>query len=188
MVPGFPVILASASPRRRELLKQIFPDFQVRAPNLDESSDEYPLEQRAANLAIRKANCFSGEGSLVIGSDTIVVLNDQALGKPEDEVDAKAMLSKLSAATHQVMTGVAFTWPGGSHSFCEVASVAIRELSISEIDAYVESGEPMDKAGAYAIQGCAAAFATVTQGHVETVIGLPTSALAQALREHGVAR
>ncbi len=187
MVPRFPVVLASASPRRRQLLQRICREFEVFAPNLDESSELLPLEDRATELALLKAQSIQGEDALVIGSDTIVCLRADALGKPIDAVEASAMLNRLSGREHVVITGVALVWPTGSHTFCETATVAVRELSGAEIDKYIAGGEPMDKAGAYAIQGGAASFARVTSGDENTVIGLPLDALRKALEAHGLA-
>ncbi len=182
------MILASASPRRRELLKRILPEFEVFKPNLDESSGTLPLSERARELAIRKASLVDRRDALVIGSDTIVDVDGRALGKPVDEADARSMLSQLAGREHAVITGVALMWPGGSHALCEVATVSFRRLTDAQINNYIASGEPMDKAGAYAIQGRAAAFAEVIEGDIDTVIGLPIRGLADALEQHGLAR
>lgn len=188
MVPRFTVVLASASPRRQLLLRKILDDFEVFAPNLDESSETLPLEERSKELAMRKALFVNRDDALVIGSDTIVGLDNQALGKPENAEDARATLAILSGRTHVVITGVALVWPGGSHAFADTTNVTFRELSQAEITAYVDTGEPMDKAGSYAIQGGAVGFAGQVDGDIDTVIGLPVAALACALETHELAR
>jgi septum formation protein len=146
-----------------------------------------PLESRAKFLALAKAKCAARNDEIVIGSDTIVGLGHEALGKPQDVADAKSMLERLSGRSHVVITGVGIVWPEGSHAFAETATVHFRELSRSEIEAYVAGGEPMDKAGSYAIQGGAAQFGEVVEGDMDTVIGLPVASLANALEAHGLA-
>ena len=187
LVPAFPVVLASASPRRRELLKKLLAEFNLANPNIDENSNVLPLEERARLLALEKARRCRRAGSLVIGSDTIVGLGDESLGKPNDATEARDMLERLSGRTHRVITGVGLVWDTGEDSFVEVAKVTFRKLNKTEIDDYVAGGEPMDKAGAYAIQGGAAEFAESIGGDIHTVVGLPVARLADSLVGLGLA-
>ena len=124
-------------------------------------------------------------GALVVSGDTVVALNEEGawrqLAKPADIADARAMLSLLSGREHIVISGVALRWPGGAQSFVATSTVRFRALSAADIEAYVATGEPMGKAGAYAIQGGAAAFADVVEGYASTVVGLPVEELQQLL-------
>jgi septum formation protein len=155
--------------------------------DVDESSDTQPLEKRAEELASRKARSVWLTEAIVIGSDTIVGLGKIALGKPESEDEAKEMLRRLSGRSHKVITGVAIRWPQGETAFTDVAELEFRDLDSAEIERYVATGEPMDKAGAYAIQGGAAEFATSVEGDVDTVIGLPVAQLSWRLQALGLA-
>lgn len=186
VVPRFPVVLASASPRRAALLGRILEKFQVYDANVDESSSLLPLEHRAVHLALEKARSVTVAGCLVVGADTIVGIDDESFGKPVSDADARDMLERLSGGEHRVMTGVALLWPGGEHSFCDVTRVTFRPLTAEEIDLYVQTGEPRDKAGAYAIQGGAQKFATSVDGDVDTVIGLPVARLKVELDRLGL--
>ncbi|AZG71848.1 Maf family protein [Shewanella livingstonensis] len=177
-------VLASTSPRRKELLAQAgFSQadfsFQLVAPDIDET----PLltetaEQYVCRLAVEKAQAglvLSAHmmAPKVLGSDTIVVLNNLILGKPIDQDDAKRMLTLLSGQTHEVMTAVALT--DGEHTFSRLCrtQVSFCELSPADIDAYVASGEPMDKAGAYGIQALGGCFVQSINGSYSAVVGLP---------------
>jgi septum formation protein len=168
-------------------LARLFEDFNVLSPNVDERSETLPLEQRAIGLAVKKARAGLTGAKLVIGADTIVGLGDIALGKPGSADDARTMLTMLSNTSHRVITGVAIVWPDGERSFADVATVRFRALSAAEIDVYIATAEPMDKAGAYAIQGGAAGFAETIEGDVDTVIGLPVARLANELTALGLA-
>ena len=187
LVPRYPIVLASASPRRKELLGNLFEQFDVQSPDVDESSQTLPLEKRVTELASAKAEAIWAVEATIIAADTIVGLGDEALGKPTDEDDAVEMLKRLSGRVHRVITGVAIRWPDGSTAFSDTAEVEFRELSGDEILKYVENGEPMDKAGSYAIQGGAAGFASRVEGDLDTVIGLPVAQLAWRLRALGLA-
>lgn len=170
-------LLASASPRRRELMKLICDEFDCVSCDIDETIPEKlsPADAVTA-LACAKAAAAAhlAEGRVVIAADTIVVLGDVIFGKPEDEEHAKLMLSLLSGRTHTVMTGVCIILPGGeSVSLCEQTRVTFYELSAKQIADYVATGEPMDKAGAYGIQARGALLVKGIEGDYYNVIGFP---------------
>lgn len=184
------LILASSSPRRRELLRQAGFDFQVHPANIQESP--LPGEnaiQLASRLALRKAqtafdqrarNLSSDASSrlLVLGADTVVACDDQLLGKPDGVQDAGRMLRLLSGRTHRVITGVALVeGTGRTNVAAELTLVTMRALSEDEIARYVATGEPMDKAGGYAIQGYAGRWIPRIQGCYSNVVGLPLALL-----------
>ena len=179
------VILASGSPRRRELLGQMGVQFEIDVPDVDESVSGTP-DKMVALLAERKARAVAQkyESGLIVAADTLVALDDQALGKPQDDADAKRMLRALSGRTHDVYTGVCvMDAASGEAAVCaERTGVVFRELTDEEINAYVATGEPRDKAGAYAIQGGAGAFVTGYEGSRTNVIGLPVERLEEMLR------
>ena len=184
------IILASGSPRRSELLKLIGVHFEVVVPGVDEDND-VPAEpaEHVELLARRKALAVSGKHpeSLVIASDTIVYHDSTILGKPDGFGGACRMLKKLAGETHQVYTGVALAGPAGEkvESFHEVTAVTFRELSSRAIEDYVRTGEPLDKAGAYGIQGYGATIVKAIDGCYFNVMGLPLSHLVQALESRG---
>ena len=182
------IILASASPRRAELLQQIGLDFSVRPADIDETPapDETP-EQYVERLAREKALAVTGSSAecLVLGSDTSVVLDGKILGKPTDPSDARATLARLSGATHQVMTAVALATDGQCESVLVITEVCFRQLSTAEIEAYVASGEPMDKAGSYGIQGLGGIFVSELRGSYSAVVGLPLQETAALLAGAG---
>ena len=179
------LILASQSPRRRELLGLLGIPFEIRVPNADETMD--PTGEPAQQVALvsrRKAEATPREeDAVVVAADTIVVCDGTILGKPKDPEDAARMLRLLSGRTHQVMTGLTVLYQDKVCSHTEVTQVTFRELSDSEILRYVRSGEPMDKAGAYGIQGGAALFAQGICGDYYNVVGLPVCRLVQVLQE-----
>lgn len=179
------LILASQSPRRKELLALICKDFTVRVADIDETMD--PRAEAAAEVArvsALKAGAVPREaGDTVIAADTIVVCDGRILGKPKDVAQAKQMLHLLSGKAHQVMTGLTVLTPNGQKTVTEVTDVYFRPLTDDEIDAYVATDEPMDKAGAYGIQGGAAVFCTHLVGDYYNVMGLPVCRLALILRE-----
>jgi septum formation protein len=181
-----PVVLASASPRRAELLRRILAEFEIVPAEVDEDAlgdaDPWVAAQR---LAREKALTVAGlrPEALVIGGDTIVAVDGLQLGKPKDAADARRMLGLLSGREHAVVTGVALRWPAGFAAFTETSKVTFRPLNDIEIAAYVETGEPLDKAGAYAIQGGAMEFVERLEGSLDNVIGLPTERLIETLRE-----
>lgn len=181
------LILASASPRRQELLRLITPDFRVVASETDERVPEgMPPRQAVEELALRKARIVAAlyPQDTVVGADTAVSPDGaRILGKPRDARDAAEMLRLLSGRQHFVYTGVAVLSPRGGRVFSEMTTVTFAALSDREIEAYVRNGEPMDKAGAYAAQGGAARFISRVEGDFHTVVGLPVCRLYQALRD-----
>lgn len=181
------VILASASPRRRELLSLVGIPHEVRPSNIDESpfDGEQPREH-AERLAREKAAVVEARDAIVIGSDTIVVVDGDVLGKPRDEAHAMEMLRRLSGRSHVVMTGVAVRWRGRIASSVEEVGVTFRELSDDEISRYVATREPMDKAGAYGIQGYGATIVERVDGDYFAVMGLALGTLIALCRELGL--
>ena len=178
------LILASASPRRKELLGLFKVPFTVRVADIDETMDPHkaPFDE-VARVSRCKALAVSREADdVVIAADTIVVCQGKVLGKPRTPEEAKAMLSLLSGRDHQVMTGCTVLRGDRCETFTEVTDLHFRHLSQGEIDAYVASGEPMDKAGAYGIQGGAALFCQRLEGDYYNVMGLPVCRLGQVLR------
>ena len=173
------LILASQSPRRKELLAHLNMPFTVRVADIDEAMDPAkPPAEEVARVSLAKALAIPREeADTVIAADTIVVLDDKVLGKPVDKADARAMLSALSGRTHQVMTGVTVLKGSRSLTHTEITEVYFRNLSQEEIDRYVESGEPMDKAGSYGIQGGASLFVEKLHGDYYNVMGLPVCRL-----------
>jgi septum formation protein len=182
------LVLASQSPRRRELLANAGLPATVRVSGVpeerlpDESARQYVLR-----LARVKAEAVSrSAGEVVLGADTVVVLGREILEKPRDEEDAVRMLNALSGREHQVITGICLRHEGGSISAAEETTVRFTPLSAVEIAEYVASGEPMDKAGAYAIQGLASKFIHWIQGDYSNVVGLPVCLVYRCLKEIGV--
>lgn len=189
------MILASTSPRRRELIALLGIPFQVMPSEAGEDTPAgWKPEQVVEELALRKADAVyrklteSDRDAVVVGSDTIVVLEDDILGKPADEADAVRMLQMLQGRRHQVYTGAACIdgVTGRSMVRHSVTSVDIKPLSTEQICAYVRSGEPMDKAGAYGIQGLGAVIVEGITGDYFTVVGLPLSLLGDMLSEMGM--
>ena len=179
------LILASASPRRQELLKLFGIPFTVRVADIDETMDPGAAAyDEVARLSREKALAVPREdGDIVIAADTIVVCRGAVMGKPRSAEEAAAMLRLLSGRDHQVMTGCTVLRSGRAVTFTEVTDLHFRELSEKEIRRYVESGEPMDKAGAYGIQGGAALFCEKMVGDYYNVMGLPVCRLGQVLKE-----
>jgi septum formation protein len=188
------LILASASPRRRELLAQAGYDFDVQPSSLTESRrPEEDAIRFATRLAREKAEevfasrpaAALAEPAIVLGADTVVVCDGEVMGKPADPADAERMLLLLAGRTHQVVTGVAVVWGSSSPPAIEVAAeltqVTMRTLSPEEVSRYVASGDPMDKAGAYAIQGYAARWIPRISGCYFNVVGLPLALVATML-------
>ncbi len=174
------LVLASASPRRRELLASAGLDVDVDPVDVDERqiAGEAPAAyvERVARLKA-SAGAARHPERVVVGADTAVVIDGDVLGKPRDAADAGSMLRRLSGRDHDVMTGVAVARAGRVESFVERSRVSMSPLSGSEIEAYVATGEPFDKAGAYAIQGGAGRFITGCDGSYSNVVGLPVEAL-----------
>ena len=172
------LVLASQSPRRKELLTLLGHPFRVQAASVDETMEELPIAQAVARLSYRKAAAIdAGESQIVIGADTVVVLDGKPLGKPKDAEDAARMLRSLSGKTHQVMTGVCVLKGERVLTHTEVTEVTFRSLTEQEIINYVATKEPMDKAGAYGIQGGAARFVEGIRGDYYNVMGLPVCRL-----------
>lgn len=182
------LILASSSPRRKELLENIHLTFEVSSPDVDESfSNMLAPEEVVKLLAEKKAKTVAANNpsAFVLGADTIVVLEGTVLGKPNDEVEAADMLKKLSGKTHEVYTGVAIVSPNDAFSFYEKTTVTFWELTETEINMYVSSGEPLDKAGAYGIQQLGSFLVKEIQGDYFSVVGLPISRTVRELRKAG---
>lgn len=177
------LILASASPRRKALLSLFGIPFTVRAADIDETMDpEKPPFDEVARVSRLKALAVRREEEdVVIAADTIVVCQGKVLGKPHSEDEAAAMLRLLSGRDHQVMTGCTILYGDKAETFTEVTSLHFRPLSEKEIQKYVQSGEPMDKAGAYGIQGGAALFCEKLEGDYYNVMGLPVCRLYETL-------
>ena len=179
------LILASASPRRKELLGLFRIPFEIRVADIDETMDpeKAPYDEVARVSGLKAAATPRGEDDVVIAADTIVVCQGKTLGKPKSEEEAASMLRLLSGRDHQVMTGVTVLRGNLLQTVTEVTDIHFRELSEKEILAYVATGEPMDKAGSYGIQGGAALFCSRMVGDYYNVMGLPVCRLGQMLRE-----
>ncbi len=186
------VVLASASPRRRELMSRLDVDFDVRPPEGDESQrqDNEPPTEYARRLSHDKALEVAREykDGIVVAADTIVVLDDDVLGKPADAGEATEMLRQLRGRTHQVVTGLTIVDVGSSRALTssKTTDVAMRDYSDNEIDAYVASGEPFDKAGAYAVQDGAFRPAEGVDGCYLNVVGLPLCELVALFGRLGI--
>ena len=185
------IILASQSPRRKELLERMgIQDFETISPNVDESAFHgLPPEELVRRLSAEPAAASDGtvgEDAIVIAADTVVALEGAVLGKPADELDAFKMLSALSGVRHQVYTGVTVCRGGEKQTAHEVTDVTFRELSEREIEDYISTGEPMDKAGAYGIQGYGALLIQGISGDYYNVMGLPVCRLSGMLARFGV--
>jgi septum formation protein len=186
-----PIILASGSPRRKELLAGLGLRFSVIPSNVSEEvTEQYSPAGLVEELAFRKAEAVAKEAKegLVIGSDTIVVLNDEILGKPKDEEDAFAMLSKLQGQAHVVYSGLAIIDVDKKMDKLghQATQVTMRAVSDTEIRQYIATKEPMDKAGAYAIQGFGSIFVEQIVGDYFSVVGLPLRLTALYLKECGI--
>ncbi|WP_148863437.1 Maf family protein [Marinobacter fonticola] len=185
-----PVVLASASPRRRELLEQIGLPFSVAPVDIDETPlpGERP-DHYVERLARQKAEAglagADDSDSLVIGSDTTVVCDDRIMGKPASEAEAAEMLALLSGRTHKVMTAVALAGEYGCYARLAVTEVRFRKITDGEIAAYWQTGEPADKAGGYGIQGRGAVFVDGLWGSYSAVVGLPLQETAELFEEAG---
>ena len=182
------LILASQSPRRRELLGLTGLDFVVRVADIDETMDPalHPFDEVARVSRLKALAVDREPEDVVIAADTIVVCEGQVLGKPRDEADAFRMLSLLSGRNHEVMTGMTVLQGDEIVTHTEVTKIRFRNLLPEEIRAYIATGEPMDKAGAYGIQGGAALFCVGMEGDYYNVMGLPVCALSVILRTFGL--
>jgi septum formation protein len=184
------LILASSSPRRQELLRQTGIAFEVFAPHINEDQrpGEAPLKY-ALRLAREKAQAVAQHRPqrAVLGADTIVVMGGEVFGKPTDPADATRMLRRLSDRAHEVTTAVSLALPGGGNDTRSCTTqVYFRKLTEDEIQQYVAGGEPMDKAGAYAIQGGASRWTDRIEGEYSNVVGLPLSLVTEMLRANGL--
>ena len=203
MLDDYKIVLASASPRRKELMELAGFEFEIWPSKKEEIiSSEIPSEvckelseQKALDVAAsirtyneNHSNLVTAQNILVIGADTIVAIENEILGKPTDDEDATLMLQKLSGRTHSVFTGVSFVFMSkdgrvGKYSFTEETKVTFYQLSQKEIESYVMSGDPLDKAGAYGIQTGAATFVKGIEGDFYNVVGLPIGRLVHELKE-----
>jgi septum formation protein len=182
------LVLASGSPRRRELLAGLGVEFDIRPSDIDES----PLDGESARacverLAREKAAHDAGPDELVLAADTVVLIGDRLLGKPADADDARSMLREIGGRTHTVLTGVALHHgaSGRTRSCVELSGVRMAQVGEQEIDWYVTTGEPLDKAGSYAIQGRGALFVEAVDGNYTNVVGLPLPATRRLFAELG---
>lgn len=200
------IILASQSPRRKELLEQIGLEFEICPAKGEEIITKNIPEEVAQELSLQKAkevaamvsqygekhqDLMTPQDILVIGADTIVAIDDKILGKPKDEADAYQMLSMLSGRKHAVYTGVSFVFidkcgKAGAHTFFEKTDVQMKELSEEEINRYVATGDSLDKAGAYGIQGRCAIYIEKIDGDYNNVVGLPVARIYKELQKLGI--
>ncbi len=185
------IILASASPRRQELLSRIGLKFDIEPGNCEEDiSPELEPHELARSLSLQKAKLVAvrHKNALIIAADTFIVAGGRIMGKPHTENEARTMLKTICGRSHSVITGFSLidTTTGKTLSDSVETKVHIRKLTLAEIDAYVKTREPLDKAGGYAIQGLGAVIVNRIEGDYYNVMGLPLSALTEALREFGV--
>lgn len=185
-------ILASGSPRRRDILTELGCTFDIVVADTDESCNANDPAEIVCILAERKAKAVaeklgdSANGRLIIAADTLVSCDGNVLGKPKDRTDAKSMLTMLSGRTHEVYSGISLILNGRVQTAFECTQVSFNEMTDAEIERYIDSGEPMDKAGAYAVQGKAAAFIQGLNGCYFNVVGLPVHRLYRMLQEWGL--
>lgn len=192
------IYLASASPRRKELLKQVGISFKTMPSGIEEKITKTEPSEVVEELSYQKAVDICGrltaegkEDFVVIGADTVVSCWGDILGKPKDKEEAKQMLHRLQGGSHQVYTGVTLAWKykdlsAMSYTFSECTDVTMYSMTEEEIKAYADSGEPMDKAGAYAIQGLCAAYIQGICGDYNNVVGLPVGRVCQELKKRGM--
>lgn len=181
------LVLASGSPRRRELLAALNLQFEVRLPDIDETRfpDETPGTY-VERIARAKAIAVAGSDEIIVAADTTVVFEGKVMGKPGHPEEARSMLRRLQGARHEVLTGLAVSSHGETHSLADATEVEMMSMTDEEIAAYVAGGEPMDKAGAYALQGEGGVFVTSVHGSPSTVVGLPIHQLPRLLGRVGV--
>ena len=181
------VILASASPRRRELLSLLLEEFDCCSADIDETpiADELP-EDYVLRMAVEKASAVKNKRGVIIGSDTVVVLSGNILQKPASVEDARGMLSALSGQTHQVMTAVAIMIDAELMTTVSITEVTFATLEMPLIDAYLATDEPWDKAGGYGIQGLAGSFVRRINGSYSSVVGLPLCETRELLEGAGI--
>lgn len=180
-------ILASASPRRRELLQQIDANFSVETSHAAEIMAGEPREIVRENAIAKAKEVYNRfKNFAVLGADTIVVIDNKILGKPKTNERAKLMLTELAGRSHEVLTGIAWIKDGKAFSDVVTTTVNFLPLTAEEIDEYVNTGEPLDKAGAYAVQGKAARFISAINGSYSNVVGLPLAATNKLAKKAGV--
>jgi septum formation protein len=182
------LILASASPRRRQLLEQAGLPFEILPSGVEETYNGEPPEDFARRTSAQKAGAVSARRpeAAVVGADTVVVLEGRMLGKPAGPEEAKSMLAELSGREHRVITGVTVRWDGKEKSGFRETRVRFREIGPDEIDRYVATGEPLDKAGAYGIQGRGILLVESLEGCYTNVVGLPLGLLRELFLELGL--
>lgn len=188
------VILASGSPRRRELLSKITDNFSIDVSDLEEITSKTKADEIVMELSLLKANDIANkykESCIIIGADTMVSLHDKVLGKPKDREDAYQMISNMSNEKHQVYTGVTIivkdeVGKSKTISFVERSDVFVNELSDSEIEDYINSGEPFDKAGAYGIQGKFGIYIGRIEGDYNNIVGFPIARIYEELKKEGI--
>ncbi len=190
---AYEIILASGSPRRKELLQQLGIPFEIIKSDCEEVTTQTQPHEVVMELSTQKAEdvfhkltAEERKGKIVLGADTIVAVHDKILGKPKDAEDAVSMLTELSGEVHHVYTGVTLLWEADGkqqkRTFYEDTEVEMYPMSDDEIRAYVATGEPMDKAGAYAIQGGCVIYIKEIRGEYNNVVGLPVARLYQELK------
>ncbi len=190
-------VLASGSPRRRELLVRVIPEFDIIPAVSEESPESCEPSEIVKELSFQKASEIfykvltdSGDGLVVIGADTVVSYNHEVLGKPQDEPDAARMIGMLSGREHDVYSGVTCFYSHNGEvrnfSFTECTRVHVAKMTQEEIKEYARSGEPLDKAGAYGIQGLFSRYITGIEGDYYNVVGLPVAALYRELKNHSL--
>lgn len=183
------LVLASGSPRRQQLLSNVSLSFDISVSGADESLKGHQTPAEAVvTLALRKATKVAGRfpNAVILGADTVVAVDGDILGKPGSPEEAKAMLSKLSGRKHTVYTGTAIVSAEKTSSFYSATDVLFWELSEEEINDYIATGEPFDKAGGYGIQGFGATLVREIHGDYYTVVGLPIAETVRALRNFGI--
>ena len=181
------IILASSSPRRKELLETAGVEFEIHVKDVDESVPEgTPPAEAAKMTAAKKATVIAEEyaDGIVIGADTIVVAGEKILGKPKNKEDAVNMLRMLSGVEHEVITGVCIINGGEKDSFAQISKVKFYELTDEEIETYVASGEPMDKAGSYGIQGLGCTLVEHIEGDYFNIVGLPVAEVCRRIKKY----
>ena len=181
------IILASSSPRRKELLQTAGLEFEIHVKDVDESVPEgTPPAEAAKMTATKKAAVIAEEykNDIVIGADTIVVAGGKILGKPKDKSDAVNMLKMLSGNEHEVITGVCIFCGGEKENFAQISKVKFYQLSDEEIESYVASGEPMDKAGSYGIQGLGCTLVERIKGDYFNIVGLPVAEVCRRIKKY----
>lgn len=179
------IVLASKSPRRKELLEKCGISFIADPADIDETIDEsLPFEEAIKQLSFRKAEAVlkRNEDAIVIGSDTIVTIDGEILGKPKDHADAKKMLSLLQGRTHSVITGICILSKNRCYQDVSVSEVTFAEMEEKEIETYIATGECDDKAGAYGIQGCGGRYVTEIKGDYYAIMGLPLNKVYEEMK------